>query len=355
MRDQSRKTTKRVSVDSSGAQSNGHCWGPAISQSGQYIAFYAAASNLVSGDTNGVRDVFVHNRYNGRMELVSIDKDGGSANGQSVDPAISADGRIVAFESNATDLVPGDTNGKTDVFIRNLNTDVTTRISVRSDGRQANGNSNDPEVSGDGRFVVFDSAATNLIWKDTNGRRDVFIHEVATGKTKRMSVSSSEKQAKGASRQATVNWDGRYIAFESKARNLVAGDTSRGNDVFLRDRKLGKTKRVSVSNTERQAKGWSGDPKISNSGRYIAFESTAPNLVAKDTNGKWDVFVRDHIRKTTRIVSRTASGGQAKYGDSDDPAISGDARYISFESTAKNIVSNDKNRAEDIFRRGALR
>ena len=117
----------------------------------------------------------------------------------------------------------------------------------------------------------------------------------------------------------------------------------------------GMTWRISVSNNEKQGNGWSGDPVISSTGRYIAFESKAPNLVAKDTNNKWDVFLRDRIKKTTKIVSLTTTGARAKRGDSDDPAISGDGRFIAFESTAKNMFKNDNNGAEDIFRRGAMR
>ena len=280
---------------------------------------------------------------------------GAQADGPSEDPAISADGTIIAFESEATNLVDGDTNGRLDVFVHDLTTGETRRVSVSSRGAQGNGPSRDPDISADGRWVVFDSNAGNLLARDKNGVRDVFIHDLDTGSTKLVSMNRAGQPGTASSSNATVNSNGRYVAFSSKARNLVKNKTTKGTDVFLRDMVKGTMWRISVSNNEKQGNGWSGDPVISNTGRYIAFESKAPNLVAKDTNNKWDVFVRDRIKKTTKIVSLTTTGARAKRGDSDDPAISGDGRFIAFESTAKNMFKNDSNGAEDIFRRGAMR
>jgi Tol biopolymer transport system component len=135
---------------------------------------------------------------------------------------------------------------------------------------------------------------------------------------------------------------------------MAAADRSKDLDVFVRDRKLGKTIQASVSSGGRQGDGWSGDPAISDSGRYIAFESTAPNLVRSDPNKKRDVFLRDRVGKTTKILSRRANGKPA-YGDSDDPSISGDGKYVAFESEAKFIVAKDNDVKEDVFRRGPLR
>ena len=313
VRDQGSSSTERVSVTSGGGQSNGPCWGPAISQGGQHVAFYAAASNLAPGDDNGEWDIFVHDRDSGATELVSFARGGGASNGQSADPAISGDGQIVAFESKASDLVEGDTNGAMDVFVHDRGSGTTTRVSVHTNGAQGNGSSRDPSVSAGGRFVVFDSEAGNLVNKDTNGRRDVFIHDLASGKTQRVSVTSGGRQATGVSGNAVVSSDGRYVAFDSKAANLVGGDTNASTDVFLRDRNQGKTTRVSVTGSGKQATGgWSLDPTISDNGRYIAFESAASNLVSKDTNRKWDVFLRDRINRSTKIISLTASGARAR-------------------------------------------
>jgi Tol biopolymer transport system component len=355
VRVQSGGSTERVSVSSSETQANGRCYGPAISGSGRFVAFDSLASNLVGGDTNGSEDVFVRDRTNGTTERVSVSTGGGQGNALSIDPAISGDGRYVVFESLASNLVPGDTNARWDVFVHDRHMNTTTRVSVRSNGQQGNGGSRDAAISANGRYVVFHSSASNLVKGDTNGKRDVFIHDRATGKTKRVSVNSREKQGNGPSDNAVVSADGRFVAFQSRARNLVKGDTNGSMDVFLRDRKKGTTKRISLNSKERQANGWSGDPSISRNGRFIAFESTAANLVGKDTNKKRDVFLRNRKKGTTIIISKTSSGGQAFGGDSDDPSISGDGRYVAFESEARNMVKNDRDGDEDIFRRGPLR
>jgi hypothetical protein len=356
VRDQGSGSTERVSLSSGGAQGNNSCQGPAISEDGRYVAFHSTAGNLVPNDTNGTWDIFVHDRQLDTTVRVSVDSSGDQANGASEDAAISGDGRIITFESGATNLVAGDTNGRRDVFVHDRNTGTTTRVSVRSNGAQAaGGTSRDAAVSANGRFVVFDSGATNLVANDTNGRRDAFIHDRVTGNTQRVSVKSGGKQANGSSGNVTASADGRFVAFDSAATNLVKGDNNRRPDAFVRDRKNGTTVRISVSSGEKQAAGWSFDPTISDNGRYISFLSSASNLVAKDTNGRWDVFLRDRIKKTTKLISVTASGGRTRNGDSDNAVISGDARFVVFASTAPNIVKGDTNGAADIFRRGPVR
>ncbi len=355
VRDQVSKKTTRVSVSTSGTEGNSLCWGPAINDTGRFVAYAANASNLVSGDNNGRQDVFLHDRTEGTTTRVSVATGGAQGNDESGDPAISGSGSIIAFESQASNLVPGDNNGTWDVFVHDRSNGQTRRVSVRSNGQEANGASRDPAVSANGRFVVFDSAASNLVSKDTNGKRDVFIHDLATGKTRRVSVSSAERQGNGYSSNADVNGWGRFVTFNSSATNLVKNDTSTRGDVFVRDLQRGTTVRVSVSSKGRQANRASGDPTISDNGRYIAFESMASNLVAKDTNNRKDVFIRDRIGKTTRIASIPISGGRTRNGHSDDPSISGDARFVGFESEATNMAAVDKNGVEDIYRRGPLR
>jgi Tol biopolymer transport system component len=355
VRDLGTSTTERVSVTSDGAQANGACQGPVVTADGRYVTFAYSSGGLLQNDTNGTWDIFLRDRQLGTTERVSVGLGGEEANGPSEDPAISSDGTLIAFESEASNLVMGDTNGRRDVFVYNRDTGTTTRISVRSNGAQAvNGSSRDADVSGDGRFVVFVSRATGLVPKDTNGTSDIFIHDLVKAKTQRVSVSSSGKQVKGNSVNPIVSASGRIVAFESKARDLVPGDTNGGSDVFVRDRKNGETVRISVSSAGRQASGGSADPFISHSGRYVAFESVASNLVPKDTNGTKDVFLRDLIKKSTEIIS-LASGGKAANGESEDPTFSEDARYVFFESKASNMVKNDTNAAEDIFRRGPIR
>jgi Tol biopolymer transport system component len=187
------QTTTRVSVDSQGAQGNG--WsGPAssISADGRFIAFASYATNLVAGDTNGYMDVFVHDRQTGETTLVSVDSQGLQGNGTSGENiiCISADGRFVVFDSLASNLVSGDLNGLEDVFVHDRETGETTLVSVDSQGTQGNGDSFGGSISADGRFVVFDSLASNLVPGGTNGGGDVFMHDRKTGETTIVSTDS---------------------------------------------------------------------------------------------------------------------------------------------------------------------
>jgi hypothetical protein len=298
--------------------------------------------------------VFLRNRQNGTTELISIGMGGASGAGQSRDPYISLNGRFVAFESEAPDLVPGDTNGAWDVFVRDRLRGTTERVSVRSDGTQGGAASRDPAISS-GRFVVFHSHASNLVQGDSNHRADVFIHDRRSKTTRRVSLSSTGAQARrGTSANATVSASGRYVAFDSTANDLVANDTNGDRDIFVRDMKGGTTERASVGPGRVQSNDDSFDPSISSSGRWVSFESNASNLVNRDSNGQEDAFVHDRTgRKTIRVSIRT-NGKQAKGGRSDDAAISGDGRFVVFESEATNLVRGDTNGADDVFRRGPL-
>jgi Tol biopolymer transport system component len=338
----------RVSVSSAGVQANGNSGWPSTSADGRYIAFESVASNLVSGDTNGAWDVFVRDRVAGGTARVSVSSTGAQANGNSGWPSISADGRYVAFSSEASNLVPGDTNGVTDIFVRDRVAGGTTRVSVSSTGVQANGNSAWPSISADGRYVAFQSEATNLVPGDTNSAPDIFVHDRVTGGTARVSVATGGVQANGFSRSPSISADGRYVAFESWATNLVPGDTNGAWDVFLHDRGTGATTRVSVSLAGAQADGNSGSPSISANGRYVAFVSAATNLVPGDTNGLTDVFVRDRVTEAMICVSVSSDDAQAN-GLSEGPSISATGRYVVFVSHATNLVPGDTNGAEDIF------
>src|SRR5437867_4406185 len=227
------QTTVRVSVASDGTEGNDVSLGSALSADGRFVAFDSAATDLVAGDTNGVSDVFVHDRQTGTTERVSVASDGAQGNGSSglvtfaFPPALSADGRFVAFVSFATNLVAGDTNGATDVFVHDRQAGTTERVSVASGGSQSNGSNVGSALSADGRFVAFQSAATNLVADDTNGATDVFVHDRQTGTTERMSVASDGSQGNGFNAGPALSADGRFVAFHSTATNLVAGDTNR--------------------------------------------------------------------------------------------------------------------------------
>jgi Tol biopolymer transport system component len=287
-------------------------------------------------------------------------------------PSINADGRFLAFDSHASNLIAGDTNERNDVFVRDRLGGKTTRVSVRTGGEQGSDASYVRGISADGRFVVFSSYASNLVAGDTdecNGRgpvscSDVFVRDRMTGKTTRVSVGIGGKQANGNSGEAAISADGRFVAFSSYASNLVAGDNNNcvkkypGRypcaDVFVHDRATGKTERVSVSSGGAQANGDSGRGRlaISANGRYVAFVSDASNLVAGDTNHECfdsndrvhyncgDVFVRDRATEKTTRVSVSSGGTQAN-GASSEPSISADGRFVTFSSAASNLVAGD--------------
>jgi Tol biopolymer transport system component len=352
----------RQSVDSSGAEGDGDSGldgRPAITPDGRHVAFESAAANLVSNDANGVLDVFVHDRVTGATVRVSVDSAGAEGDGDSVAPALSEDGRFVAFHSFATNLVSGDTNGDPDVFVHDRDPDgngvfdegngVTTRVSVKSDGGQGNGRSRFPSISGDGSLVVFASDSTNLVNGDSNGRSDVFLHDRGTAATTRVSVDSSGNEGDGDSRAPAIAADGGFVAFQSLATNLVANDTNGRADVLVRDLASSTTFRVSVDSSGVEGDNHSfGPPAITPDGEFVAFYSFAGNLVPFDGNLLADVFVHRVPTGVTTRVSVAPSGNQPNDG-SELPAISSSGRFVAFESDASNLVANDANGARDAF------
>jgi WD40 repeat protein len=348
--------TELVSVASDGTQGNSGSHAPAISADGRYVAFSSSASNLVEEDTNGISDIFVHDRKTGQTQLVSIASDGTQGNNDSGGASISADGRYLVFFSSANNLVEGDTNGVQDCFVHDRLTGETTRVSVASDGTQANGACAyygwwfvyKTSISADGRYVVFHSDATNLVEGDTNGVQDCFVHDRITGETTRISVASDGTQGNGSSGFPTISADGRYVAFESDATNLVEGVTNGG--VFVHDRVTGKTTFESVSSDGIQGNNGAMFPAISADGRYVAFISFSDNLVEGDTNGVWDCFVHDRITGETTRVSVGSDGTQANSDDYATPAMSADGRYVVFHSDdASNLVEGGISGEVNIF------
>jgi hypothetical protein len=229
----------------------------------------------------------------GQTTLVSLDSDSTQGNGTSGRPSISADGRYVAFDSKSSNLVSGDTNSNYDVFVHDRQSGQTARVSVASDGTQGNNESWYPIISADGRYVSFHSTASNLANGDTNGKQDIFVHDRQTGQTTRVSVASDGTQGNNDSWYPIISADGRYVAFLSYANNLVSGDTNAYGDVFVHDMQSGTTTRISLASDGTQGDGSSAYPSISDTGRYVAFFSAASNLVSGDTNGKYDIFVLD--------------------------------------------------------------
>lgn len=276
-----------------------------MSDDGRYVAFCSTARNLVPNDTNNEPDIFVRDCLLDRTARISLGPGGVQANGDCSTPRISGDGRLVAYTSSATNLVTGDTNGTWDIFVCDTTVGATTRASVSSSGEQGNGASFTNaygagylDLSRDGRYVAFCSYATNLVAIDTNDDVDVFRHDLLTGETVRVSEGAGGTQANGPSSWPSISSGGRYVAFRSSAANLVAGDTGGADDIFVRDCDSGQTTRASVATDGSEAVGRSGDswgaPALSGSGRYVAFTSEAKNLTPGDVATKSsDLYVRD--------------------------------------------------------------
>ena len=343
-------TTERVSVGLGAApeQATGVSTYPSISADGRYVAFESLAENLIGpgNDTNLKSDIFVRDRTLAVTERVSVALAGPPAqpDGDSNKPSISADGRYVAFFSFATNLVAGDTNGATDVFLFDRTLDIMTRVSVGPGGVQGNGGSAvfGQAVSNDGTRVAFESAATNLVAVDGNGAKDVFVW--TSGVTALVSVNSAGTgPGNGESRVSAISGNGQYVVFESDATDLVANDTNGFTDIFVRDLTAGTTTRVSVDSNEAQANGASfafGSTTISDDGSFIVFESDATNLVAGDSNLAGDVFVRDTVSGTTNRVSITSASGQPTTV-STEGAVSRDGTIAAFVSFGPEFVADN--------------
>ena len=321
----------------------------AVSADGRFVAFISYASNLVPGDTTGDADVFVRDRLNGTIERVSVSSTGTQANGPSEFVDISGDGRYVAFASVASNLVANDTNGQSDIFVHDRATGATRRVSVSATGVQSNGYSSNPRISRDGQVVGFMSYATNLVPNDSNRENDVFVHVIGSGVTERVSVSSSEQQGTGGSNLPSLSSDGRFVAFASGVATLVAGDTNSYADVFVRDRLNGVTERVSLNSAGVQGDRSSRRPSISGNGRYVAFESEALNLAGNE-GSSWgsDVFVRDRATGQTELIS-VGSSPTRSFEANYFPEISADGRYVVFTSGVPDLVDGDSNEFYDVF------
>jgi Tol biopolymer transport system component len=279
---------------------------------------------------------------------ISVDSAGNLGNSGSASNSISADGRFVAFTSDGSNIVPGDTNNNNDIFVRDTLTNTTTRVSVDSAGNQGNGNSNSASISADGRFVAFTSGASNIVPGDTNNRNDIFVRDTITNTTTNVSVDSAGNQGNNGSFTPSISADGWFVAFISSASNIVPGDTNNRNDIFVRDRLTNTTTNVSVDSAGNQGNSASASPSISADGRFVAFASSAFNLVPGDTNSTGDIFVRDTLTNTTTRVSVDSANNQGN-SDSTSPSISANGRFVAFGSNSSNLVPGDTNNTRDVF------
>ncbi|MCG8591242.1 MAG: hypothetical protein MJE66_18270 [Proteobacteria bacterium] len=339
-------TTELVSRNLLGSSGNQASQAASVSADGLMVAFESLADDLVAGDANQVADVFVYDRGTSTTTRASVDDQGVEGDDTSVGPAISADGSLVAFSSDATNLVAADANQAGDVFVRDLALGTTERVSVDSAGVEATGASGEASISADGSRVAFASDAADLVSDDTNGVRDVFVHDRTSATTTRCSVGQTPAEADGLSADSSTSGDGRFIAFDSLATNLVpAGNILR--DVYVYDAKKQRVTQVSVDNTGAPGAGHSYSPSISEDGRYVAFHSSASNLDPADVYGGRDVFVHDRQTGVTTLVSVDSAGVQGAQ-PSTDPAISADGRHVAFQTGAA-LDPGDTNGLNDIY------
>lgn len=359
VRDRQAGTIGRVSLGAAGVQSNANSFDPSISADGRFVVFSSIASNLVANDTNGMSDVFVHDRQAGITKRLSASTSAGvvtQANGASDQGCISGNGLYVAFASLATNLVSIDANAARDVFVHDITTGVISRVSVDSFGTAGNGESTSPCISSDGRFVVFQSNATNLIAGDINGLPDILVHDrwpgtgSGAGNTIRVSGGHNGVEPNGASANPSISADGQIIAFSSAASNLVVGDDNNVADIFVRDSSTGQTKRISVDNNGAQVGLPSQHSIVSGDGRFIVFSTSANALVPDDNNNLEDIFVHDRWTGIVERVSVSTAGVAANgHSTATSLAISNDGRTVVLESLANNLVSPDVNVKPDIF------
>jgi Tol biopolymer transport system component len=337
-----------ASLSTANKAGNKASFDPSVSWGGRFIAFTATSTDLVSGDTNGRTDVFVRDTLADTTTRVSVSSAGGQANGDSTRPAISPDGRYVAFESKASNLVGNDTNATTDIFVRDLVAKTTIRASLRSTGAQSTGTAEWPTISNDGKHVAFQTDDNAMAFGEGNGKIDAYVRDTQNGTTTRMSVDTNEASLLAGGTDPSISSNGRYVVFTSTT-NQVGTDTNGAADVFLRDVLNGTTERVSITSTGGQGNDDSTDATVSSDGRYVAFQSNAHNTTADDTGPTYTgVYRRDRTASTTQLVVRSQAGTAAG-GSALSPKITADGSKVAFVSNANNLAPGDTNGQNDVF------
>lgn len=339
-------TNTLILVSAAIGGANGQSGHASLSNSASFVAFESTAANLAPPDANNASDVFLYSRVSGTVQLISRTAGGASGNGPSVGPSLSADADVLVFESAASDLVPSDPNGAlSDLFVYHRTSTMLLRLGLSTDGFGPNAGVSEPQISADGSVVAFSSVSTNLIADDANGAvRDVFIVTLSSGDVELVSVSTDLNGANGPSSSPSLSSSGRYVVFESEASDLVPSDpNSAVSDIFLFDTQMQVMQLVSVSDEGDAADGASHAPTISPSGRFIAFHSVATTLDGTDLNGSVrDIYQADRYFGELVRITRSFSGGGANAG-SGYPRYSTDGAFLVFESFASNLVSSDGN------------
>ena len=347
------QTTDRVSVASNGTEGNDHSFSPALSGDGRYVVFASDADNLVPNDTNLARDIFVRDRMTSTTTRVSVAGNGTQGSNDSETPSISADGRYVTFTSLAINLVAGDTNNDRDVFVHELSSGISEIASLSTSNTQGNFGSGGVgagpgRISDDGRYVVFGSFASNLVPGDTNSADDIFVRDRALGTLERVSIGDGEEQGNDHSVYGSISNTGRFVAFTSASTNLVAGDTNGLSDIFLRDVQANTTIRLSEAANGDEADAAGAFAVVSRNSTVVAFQSAASNLVPGDGNATTDVFRFDIATGQLSRISVPAAGTDAN-GPSAFAAVSEAGDVFAFQSSASNLIAGDGNGQPDIF------
>lgn len=322
-------------------------YSPSISADGRYIAFWSYAGNLVAGDTLNHEDVFVYDSLNDTLERISVPPSGEDIWGYFYEPSISDDGRYVAFSGWTQDLAFTEEGWNSDIYVKDRNNGSVINISLGYNGDEASDNSYGAAISPDGKFVVFYSYADNLVVDDFNGSVDIFLYDMSTDTLERVSVDTDEAEGNNNSYSPVVSNDGQFVAYYSYATNLVTDDTNDFSDIFVRDRVAGTTTRITVNSQYAEADGESYEPDITPDGRYIAYESYAENLVDTDANGFSDIFIWDRQDGITRLISLDESGNQIN-DYSQRPRISDDGSLVAFDTWA-GLIASDSNDTGDIY------
>src|ERR1035437_8563922 len=329
------------------AGGNGDSVSPVISADGRFVLFSSSANNLVPGDSGQLGlDVFLRDRASNTTTLVSANFSGtGGGNGNSTSGQVSTNGRYVVFQSDSSDLLLGDTNGVSDIFVRDLQAGTNILVSVTSDGSWGNGASTDPVMTPDGRFVAFISAASNLASNDTNGISDIFVRDLLNGTTTVVSVGVTNTNASFS--PPVITPDGRYVAFASTAQGLVAWVPSASQgEVYVRDLVPNVTSWASsnaastVSQLLQINNAPSTHPVISNDGTLVSFKTGGTNGVIN--NHQWGLGLGSDMvfqcNLTNSALTTISSNGYAFWVQSDDvfgPENSPDGRFVAFVATNK--------------------
>ncbi|WP_162815552.1 PD40 domain-containing protein [Microvirga aerophila] len=343
----------RISTAADGAQGNGDSYYSSFNSDGRYVVFTSEASNLVANDTNGKQDIFRKDLLTGQIVRVSTATDSTQADSGSYAPQITTDGRYVFFESFAGNLTVGDSLDNNDIFRKDLLTGELVCVSTAQGGAAGNASSESAHITPDGRYIVFSSDSSNLVAGDTNNREDIFCKDLLTGAVTLVSANLQGQQGSNPSHDSHISANGRYVIFSSASNNLVENDTNGSSDIFRKDLVTNEIVRVSTTVSGAQTAGSGYESSISADGRYVVFTSWSDALVAGDTNGSVDVFRKDLATGEVLRVSTSVNGTQG-VEDSVGGVVSADGRYVVFTSLSYNLVAGDTNGNADVFRKDLL-